>query len=216
VHHNRIFHPLMTFLAFAILAVSPAPAVHADANSPGASAAVTAAPAAPVGYRADMLTWINQAQSELEQLAAAMPADKYSWRPGKGVRSVGEVYLHVAQANFGLPGFIGVQPPAGFKFEGYDTSMTAKADIQKALHDSFEHVKKAFTAASEADLDKSVELFGNKSTARNIYMLLLSHAHEHLGQSIAYARMNGVVPPWTEARNAAIKKAMEKPAAEKK
>ena len=172
-----------------------------------------AASSAPAGYRADMLTWINQAQSELEQLAEAMPESKYSWRPGKGVRSVGEVYLHVAQANYGLPGFAGVAAPAGFKFEGYDTSMQKKADIQKALHDSFEHMKSALSAASEADLDKTVDLFGTKSTARGLYMLLLSHAHEHLGQSIAYARMNGVVPPWTAKQQEALKKMSEKPAA---
>lgn len=201
--------------ALALLTLLTPLAAHADDAITPATAAPAASAAMPA-YRADMLTWINQAQSELEQLAAAMPEDKYSWRPGKGVRSVGEVYLHVAQANYGLPGFIGVTPPAGFKFDGYDTSMQKKADIQKALHDSFEHVKTAFTAASEADLDKPADLFGTKSTGRGVYMLLLSHAHEHLGQSIAYARMNGVVPPWTAKQQEALKKMSEKPAAEKK
>ena len=172
--------------------------------------------AAPAGLKGDVLMWMKDAESKLTQLSEAMPEGKYSWRPGKGVRSVGEVYLHVAQANYGLPGFIGVAPPAGFKFDGYDTSMQNKADIQKALHDSFEHMKTAFTAASEADLDKPADLFGTKSTGRGVYMLLLSHAHEHLGQSIAYARMNGVVPPWTAKQQEALKKMSEKPAAEKK
>jgi uncharacterized damage-inducible protein DinB len=94
--------------------------------------------------------------------------------------------------------------------------MQKKADIQKALHDSFEHMKRAFSAASESDLDQDVDLLGNKMTQRRVYMLLLAHAHEHLGQSIAYARMNGVTPPWTAKQNEAIKKATEKPAAEKK
>ena len=173
-------------------------------------------PAAPAMYRTDMLSWINDAQDKLEQLAAATPEDKYSWRPAKGVRSVGEVYLHIAQANFGLPGFMGVAAPAGFKFAGYDTSMQKKADIQKALHDSFEHMKAAFTAATEADLDKEVEVMGNKMTERHAYMLLLTHAHEHLGQSIAYARSNGVVPPWTAKQNERIQKVMQQSTSGKK
>jgi uncharacterized damage-inducible protein DinB len=214
----RTSHPsrwIARSAVFALLTLLTPLAAHADdATTPASTAPANSA--AMAAYRVDMLTWINQAQSELEQLAAAMPEDKYSWRPGKGVRSVGEVYLHVAQANYGLPGFAGVTPPAGFKFDGYDTSMQKKADVQKALHDSFEHVKNAFGAASEADLDKPVDLFGTKSTARGVYMLLLSHAHEHLGQSIAYARMNGVVPPWTAKQQEALKKMSEKPAAEKK
>jgi len=198
--------------ALAMASLLNPPASHAQ----GAAPAATVAPAAPAAYRGDMLAWMSDAQDKLEQLAAAMPEGKYSWRPAKGVRSVGEVYLHVAQANFGLPGLMGVTAPAGFQLAGYDTSMKKKADVQKALHDSFEHMKSAFTAASEADLDKEVDLTGNKMTERHVYMLLLTHAHEHLGQSIAYARMNGVTPPWTEKQDEARKKAMEKPATEKK
>jgi uncharacterized damage-inducible protein DinB len=201
---------LALYAALALATLFASHAVHAQET--GASSA----PAAPASYRGDMLAWMNDAQDKLEQLAAAMPEGKYDWRPAKGVRSVGEVYLHVAQANYGLPGFLGVAAPAGFKFEGYDTSMQKKADIQKALHDSFEHMKRAFSAASESDLDQDVDLLGNKMTQRRVYMLLLAHAHEHLGQSIAYARMNGVTPPWTAKQNEAIKKATEKPAAEKK
>ena len=188
------------------------PTVNAQSAAPSAAVA----PAAPAAYRVDMLAWINDAQDKLEQLAAAMPETKYSWRPEKGVRSVGEVYLHVAQANFGLPASMGVAAPAGFQLAGYDTSMKQKAEIQKALHDSFEHMKSAFSAASEADLDKEAVVIGNKMTERHVYMLLLTHAHEHLGQSIAYARMNGVTPPWTEKQQERMKKAMEKPTAEKK
>ena len=196
----RSSHPfrwLARGAAFALLVLIAPLAAHAD------DAITPVAGDASAGYRGEMLSWINRAQSELEQLAAAMPESKYSWRPGKGVRSVGEVYLHVAQANFGLPGFIGVPAPDGFKFDGYDTSMQKKADIQKALHDSFEHMKSALSAASEADLDKQVDMFGTKMTARGVYMLLLSHSHEHLGQSIAYARMNKVTPPWSMEPTAA-------------
>ena len=166
--------------------------------------------APPASYRGDMMTWIKDAQDKLEQLAGAMPESKYSWRPGKGVRSVGEVYMHVAAANFGLPGMMGVAPPEGFKFDTFEQSLTRKEDIRKALHDSFEHMEKAFANVSEADLDKKVDFFGNPMTERSAYVLLLSHAHEHLGQSIAYARSNGVVPPWTAKQQAAAQEQQEK------
>jgi uncharacterized damage-inducible protein DinB len=166
--------------------------------------------APPAGYRGDMLKGIQRAQSELEQLAAAMPENKYDWRPAKGVRSVGEVYMHVAAGNYGLTALAGATPPAGFDMDKYEKSLTKKADIQKALHDSFEHAESAFTNASEADLDKQYDFMGNKMSGRGIYMLVLSHGHEHLGQSIAYARMNGVTPPWTAKQDADRKAMMDK------
>jgi uncharacterized damage-inducible protein DinB len=167
------------------------------------------------GMKGDMLVWISDAESKLNQLADAMPESKYSWRPGKGVRSVGEVFMHVAAANIGLPSYWGVKPPAGFNFESYEKSATSKAEIKKALADSFVYVKKALMDTPESDFDKPTEFFGMKSTIRGGYLLVLSHVHEHLGQSIAYARMNGVVPPWTakqqaeEAKSLAEKKKKE-------
>ncbi len=174
-----------------------------------ARAADQAAPA-PSGVKGEMLMWISDAGDKLGQLAEAMPESKYSWRPADGVRSPGEVFMHVASANFGLPSFFGVKPPAGFDFATYEKSLTRKADIQKALADSFAHVKKALMAASDADLDKPAEFFGMKTTVRGGWLLVLSHTHEHLGQSIAYARMNGVVPPWSAKQAAAEKAATEK------
>ena len=118
--------------------------------------------------------------------------------------------MHVAAANYGVPGFIGVPPPAGFKFDGYEHSLTKKADIVKNLRDSFAHMERAFETMSDADMEKPAEFFGMKSTARGAYFLLLSHAHEHLGQSIAYARANKVTPPWTAKEQAAAAKAEKK------
>ncbi|HUD70391.1 MAG TPA: DinB family protein [Dongiaceae bacterium] len=168
-----------------------------------------AAPAGAPDVRGDLLTWIQRGESELAQLADAMPESTYAWRPGEGVRSVGEVFMHVAAANYGVPTFIGVPAPAGFKFETYEQSLTKKADIVKALHDSFAHMEAALKATSDADLNKPAEFFGMKTTVRGAYFLLLSHVHEHLGQSIAYARMNKVVPPWTAKEQAAA--AQKKP-----
>jgi uncharacterized damage-inducible protein DinB len=164
----------------------------------------------PPGVKGEMLQWIQDAENKLLALAEATPESKFSWRPGRDVRSTAEVFMHVATANYGLPGFLGVKPPPDFKFQTYEKSLTKKADIQKALKDSFAHMKKAFTEASEADMNKPVEFFGMKSTFRGGYMLLLSHAQEHMGQSVAYARMNKITPPWTKAINDKIKAAAQK------
>jgi uncharacterized damage-inducible protein DinB len=126
-----------------------------------------------------------------------MPAAKYAWRPGKGVRSVGEVYMHVASANYAIPAMWGAATPAGFNPATYEKSLTAKADIQKALRESFVSLKDKIGGLSDADLDKPMDLFGSKTTVRGACFLILSHCHEHLGQSIAYARTNSVVPPWS-------------------
>ena len=150
--------------------------------------------------KSEILVWISDAEGKLNQLAEATPADKYGWRPADGVRTTGEVFMHVAAANYGIPTFWGVAPPAGFKFETYEGSLKAKADIQKALKESFAHVKKALAAADDATLAKQIEFFGMKTTVRGAYLLVLSHAHEHLGQSITHARSNGIVPPWSQPR----------------
>lgn len=176
----------------------------------GAFAHEEAMPGEAAGVKAEILTWIEDANDKLGQLAEAIPESKYGWSPDKGVRTVREVFMHVAAANFGIPGFIGVKPPAGFKFDIYEQSLTRKPDIVKALKDSFAHVETALKATSDADLDKPAELFGTKTSVRGAYLMLLSHAHEHLGQAIAYARSNHVTPPWTAKQQAAEAKAPKK------
>ena len=166
--------------------------------------------AMPAGAKGDMMKWYKDAEDKLTQLAEAVPEAKYSWRPGKGVRSVGEVYMHVAAANFGIPSFMGAAPPTGFDFATYEKSLTKKADIQKALKDSFAHMEQAFMAVSDADMDKPVSIMGMEMSQRSAYLLILSHVHEHLGQSIAYARSNGVVPPWSAKQAAEMKEGAEK------
>ena len=170
--------------------------------------------AAGPGVKSEVLTWIKDAETKLIELAEATPEGKYSWRPAKGVRSTGEVFMHVAASNYALPGFVGVKAPEGFDFATYEKSKTRKADIVAALRSSFEHMEKAWNEMSDADLEKPAEFFGMKTTTRGAYLLLLSHCHEHLGQSIAYARSNGVVPPWTARQEEAMaKQKMEKGAA---
>jgi len=170
---------------------------------PAASAQTAAAPATPekpsTGPRAEFLRFMEDAESKFIKLAEKTPAEKYTWRPGEGVRSAGEIFLHVAGGNYSIMRRVGTQAPADFKTQGYDTSTTDKAKIIEALKASFEHVRKGALALSDADLEKSAPWFGNRqATYREILFYLANHQHEHLGQSIAYARMNGIVPPWTE------------------
>ncbi len=174
--------------------------------------------AAPAGLKGEVLQWFKDAESKLVDLAEATPESTYAWRPGKDVRSTGEVFMHVASANYGIPGLMGIKPPEGFDFATFEKSKTKKADIVPTLKASFAHLEKTWTDLSDADMEKPTELFGMKTTVRGGYLLLLSHCHEHLGQSIAYARMNGIVPPWTARQQAAAaaKKAAVKPAAQKK
>jgi len=162
------------------------------------------------GYRSEVLAEVTIQADKLTRLAEAIPADKYTWRPAPDVRSVAEVFLHIAAANFNVYKLVGTPPPAGFDAKGYDKSTTDKAKIVAALKDSFDHAKKAITAMNDADLEKSLDWFGGKNTERGVLLFIVRHTAEHLGQSIAYARMVGIVPPWTEDAQKA-QKAKEAP-----
>ena len=164
----------------------------------GQSPTATAAPAS--GVRAELLRQLEDAEKKFVALAEAIPQEKYSWRPGEGVRSVSEVYMHVASANYNIPQAAGFKPPAGL--ESDLEKITDKAKVLDLLKRSFEHIRQAVLRTADADLDKSVKLFGNSTTVRDVFLTLVTHAHEHLGQSIAYARLNNIVPPWTAARQA--------------
>jgi len=147
------------------------------------------------GFRAEFLRDLSDVEKKIEDLAAAVPAEKYTWRPAPGVRSVSEVYMHIAGGNYFLASFVGMKPPA------YDESalerINNKQRVLAELKKSFDHIRMAALNASDADLDKPIKMFGNDTTVRGAFMTALNHLHEHLGQSIAYARMNGVVPPWS-------------------
>ncbi len=114
------------------------------------------------------------------------------------MRSFAEVFLHVSAANYNLYKLVGTPPPSGFEVKGFEKSTTDKAKVMATLKDSFAHARKAITAMPDANLDKSLDWFGGKNTERGILLFVVRHAAEHLGQSIAYARFIGVVPPWTE------------------
>jgi uncharacterized damage-inducible protein DinB len=157
------------------------------------------APAA-VTYNAEALAVLDEQAQKVISLAEAVPQDKYTWSPSAGVRSTAEVYLHIALANYAFASFLGVKPPEGFTFKGFEKSTTDKAKIVEQLKRSFDNLKQAVREST--DLEKGVKVFGSDATARDAILRSLAHNGEHMGQSIAYARMSGIVPPWTAAEEA--------------
>jgi uncharacterized damage-inducible protein DinB len=134
---------------------------------------------------------------QLIALAEATPAEKFAWRPAPGVRSTSEIYMHIAMANFYVLSMTGPNMPADMK-QGMDKTVTAKADVIGWLKRSLEAVKTAHAAEKPKDLERKVQLFKRDTTAEAVYLRLLVHNNEHMGQLIAYARMSGVKPPWSK------------------
>jgi uncharacterized damage-inducible protein DinB len=169
-------------------------------------AQAAAAPPAPAGFRGEFVNEVNFVGKRLVDLANAMPADKYGWRPAAGVRSVGEVYVHVGLGNVFLSSFTGAKIPEGYTRD-MEKTVTEKAKVVDAMSKSFDHLRSFAAATSDSDLEKKVKIFGGlEVTQRELMVIILNHMHEHLGQSIAYARMNGVTPPWSEGGDSPAKK----------
>lgn len=162
----------------------------------GAASAQAAPQAAPKGIRGEMLAQLDDAAGKLQQLAEAIPQDKLAWRPAAGVRSVGEVLMHVTGGNYYLTTFAGVKAPADAP-QGENVASRAEAIAQ--MKRSFDHVRAAIRNLKDADLDKPATMFGQQTNYRNVFLTTVTHAHEHLGQLIAYARTNGITPPWSMA-----------------
>jgi len=157
------------------------------------------------GIMAELIGTIETAEQKIVGLAEAIPADKYNWRPGDGVRSVGEVVLHVAADNYLLAAVGGSPAPAatGIKGDDYMTAVTyekkpmSRDETIAAVKASFAHLKKAMTDVPDSRLNEPVSMFGQQASMQSLWVLTTTHLHEHLGQLIAYARTNDVVPPWS-------------------
>ena len=134
--------------------------------------------------------------SQLIALAEATPADKFAWRPAAGVRSTSEVYMHIVIANFWLLSITGPKMPADLT-EDAEKKITSKAEVISWLKRSLEAVKNAHSGIKPADLQRKVHVADRDATVDGMYLRIIIHANEHMGQLIAYARMSGVVPPWS-------------------
>jgi len=135
---------------------------------------------------------------QLIDLAEATPPDKFAWRPAAGVRSTSEVYMHIVLANFYLLSVTGPKMPADLKRE-LEKNVTSKADVISWLKRSLDAVKQAHLAETAKDLGRKVHIADRDATVDGMYLRIIIHANEHMGQLIAYARMTGVVPPWSRA-----------------
>jgi uncharacterized damage-inducible protein DinB len=173
-----------------VLAFSLLPPSHASAQ-------------AQSGVMEELLSDLGQVEQKVLGLAKAIPESAWGWRPGEGVRSTGEVFQHIAADNYLIPVLAGVPAPpetgitsdlkTGQAYEKKPMSRDALiADVEK----SFAFLRKAMTDTG-TKLEAEIELFGRKTTTRGLWIVALTHLHEHLGQLIAYARSNKVVPPWS-------------------
>jgi uncharacterized damage-inducible protein DinB len=137
---------------------------------------------------------------QLIALAEATPPEKFAWRPAPGVRSTSEVYMHIAMANFYLLSVTGPKMPGDMASLDMEKTVTAKPDVISWLKRSLDAVKTAHLAQKPGDLQRAVKVNGTDATVDGMYLRIIVHANEHMGQLVAYARMTGVAPPWSEGR----------------
>jgi uncharacterized damage-inducible protein DinB len=179
-HHLEEFHMKKILTQYGVYALALALMVPlAQAQSAGIKAAF----AEDAGTLSDKFTGLARVMS-----------GKYDWKPGQGVRSVGDVFNLIVKENGMLAAALSGTPNAGAKA----APITDPGKLQEALKASYVNLQKAITGLSDNDLQTPVKLFGEDMTKQGALMLILEDQHEHLGQSIAYARSNGVVPPWSK------------------
>jgi uncharacterized damage-inducible protein DinB len=135
--------------------------------------------------------------NQLIALAEATPADEFSWRPAPDVRSISEVYMHIAFDNFSLLSVTGPKMPADLK-EDAEKTVTSKPKVIAWLKRSLDAVKEAHLAENPTDYARKVRINNRDATVDGMYLRIIVHANEHMGQLVAYARMNGIVPPWSK------------------
>ncbi len=180
------------------------------------------------GFKGEYLWELDIAEMQLTALAEAFPQEQYGWRPDAGARSVSEVLVHIAAGNLLLLDVTGVHPAmdlygrqeGGFAERIYamiavnerlEKGLTGKAEVLAILRRSFETVRGSFTRASDQDLERLGEFFGEQTTVRRVWLRILAHMHEHMGQLIAYTRAMGRPAPWPDWREES-KKILEKDA----
>jgi hypothetical protein len=175
-------------------------ACRAQEAAPPSEGAPTAAAGTLV---ADLLADLGTVETKLVDLAGAIPENKYNWQPDT-VRTVRRVLLHVAADNYVLPAMIGFTPdPSTGLTSDYKTGVAfemrnvPKDSVIADLKRSFAFVKQSLQSSTAASLSAPVTMFGQQFTGQSAWILTVTHLHEHLGQLIAYARTNGVKPPWS-------------------
>lgn len=164
---------------------------------PAQAAGDTTAPS--YDMKAQALLDLQGVNKKCVDLAEVIPTDKLTWRPSADSRSFAEVFLHVAGERYGILSMMGANPPAGFKAKEFEKSTTDKDRIVEDLNQSWDFTDKAINGMTNADFAKLMPKLGPQANEGDVIYILVADAHEHLGQLVAYARQNGIVPPWTVA-----------------
>lgn len=155
-----------------------------------------AAQGPPPGFREEILNQLENSTGKLLALAEAMPAERYDWGPTPEVMTVGHVLMHLAHYNYRYPQGIGIAVPAGIEMESLE-SIREKGQVVEHLRRSVDHLMRNVREMPESELAKPTRLYGREVAEWAVLLQLLAHMNEHLGQSISYARVAGVVPPWS-------------------
>ena len=188
--------------ALALILAALGPTIPATAQTAAADHT-----AASYDMKAQALQDLQNVQKKFVDLANALPAEKFTWRPSPDSRSFAEVFLHVAGERYGILGLMGAEGPAGFDAKTLEKSTTDKSQIVSELNKSWEFTQKTINGMSNADFARLLPKLGPQANAGDVVYILVADAHEHLGQAVAYSRENGIVPPWTaHAQNQAAAK----------
>lgn len=143
---------------------------------------------------------LTHVSGEVMQLAQAIPADKYSWAPQPGVRSVAEVCTHIISANYFFGSKIGGKIPEGVNMDTLEKDLKSKEAIAAELKRSYDMIIAAIKNSKDPSLAAKVQFPWGEYTGMSAILIALGHSNEHLGQLIAYARMNNITPPWSQAK----------------
>jgi uncharacterized damage-inducible protein DinB len=198
----------MNKMYLAVLLLFVGASVGALGATPQTSDAASVDHTAPsYDMKGQSLADLQAVQKKFVDLANAIPADKLTWRPSADSRSFAEVFLHVSGERYGILGLMGATPPAGFDRKTFEKSTTDRARIVDELNKSWDFAQKTINGMTNGDFAKLLPKLGPQANAGDVVYILVADAHEHLGQLVAYARVNGIVPPWTVE---AQKKAAEK------
>ena len=170
-----------------------------------------------VGFRGEFLWELEIAERQIVAIAECIPPEQYDWRPVAQARSFSEVFVHVATGNFMLLDVIGVAAPVDLyaevpaegdaRFRGLisrNDELAANVGEKEAvvglLKRSLQAAAQAFAKAGDGELNRRLNFFGEETTVRRVYLRLLAHTDEHMGQTVAYLRFNRIAPPWPDWR----------------
>ena len=184
----------------ALTAISAATVLCAAAAPPaGAQEVMTKEAAAAV--KASFIADLDTLRGKFVGLAEAFPQDKYTWRPMEGVRSVSEVLMLAAFEGYSfIPNSFGAKPAdLGPREEAAKLrTLSDKAQVIDHLNKGFAHAKKELESLDAATLTGKRKVMGRDLSVADAALAIGGDLHEHLGQMIAYARMNKIVPPWSK------------------